>query len=91
MARIAERIYTDQQDIARLEATIRSGLESLSLRTGRTPLGKALPGRIGMEIRATVEGGLRILEKIEAAGYDVFRRRPVLKPLDWPLVLARAV
>jgi phytoene synthase len=55
------------------------------------PLGKALPGRIGMEIRATVAGGLRILEKIEKAGYDVFRRRPVLKALDWPLVLARAV
>ena len=30
------------------------------------------------EIRATVLGGLRILEKIERAGYDVFRQRPVL-------------
>ena len=55
------------------------------------PLGRALPGRIGLEIRATVQGGLRILEKIERAGYDVFRRRPVLKALDWPLLLARAV
>lgn len=55
------------------------------------PLGKALPGRIGLEIRATVAGGLRVLEKIEKAGYDVFRRRPVLKAFDWPLVLARAV
>jgi len=55
------------------------------------PLGRSLPGRIGVEIRATVEGGLRILEKIQRAGYDVFRRRPVLKALDWPVVLARAV
>jgi squalene synthase HpnC len=55
------------------------------------PLGGALPGRIGLEIRATVQGGLRILEKIEAAGYDVFRRRPVLKGLDWPVVVARAM
>jgi phytoene synthase len=54
-------------------------------------LGKTLPGRVGLEIRATVQGGLRILEKIERAGYDVFRRRPVLKALDWPLLLARAV
>ena len=54
-------------------------------------LGKALPGRVGLEIRATVQGGLRILEKIERAGYDVFRRRPVLKPFDWPLLLLRAV
>jgi phytoene synthase len=54
------------------------------------PLGRSLPGRVGMEIRATVQGGLRILDKIDAAGYDVFRRRPVLKLLDWPLLLLRA-
>ena len=54
------------------------------------PLGKALPGRIGLEIRTTVQGGLRILEKIEKAGCDVFRKRPVLRALDWPLILARA-
>ena len=53
-------------------------------------LGRSLPGRIGLEIRATVQGGLRILEKIERAGCDVFRRRPVLHPLDWPLLLLRA-
>ena len=55
------------------------------------PLGRALPGRIGLEIRATVQGGLRILDKLQAAGYDVFRRRPVLRALDWPLLLLKAV
>ena len=55
------------------------------------PLGRSLPGRIGLEIRATIQGGLRILEKIERANYDVFRRRPVLRAIDWPLLLARAV
>jgi phytoene synthase len=54
-------------------------------------LGRDLPGRIGMEIRAIVAGGLRILDKIEAAGYDVFRRRPVLGALDWPRILMRAL
>jgi phytoene synthase len=54
------------------------------------PLGRALPGRLGLEIRATVQGGLRILEKIEQAHFDVFRRRPVLRWFDWPVVLARA-
>jgi squalene synthase HpnC len=54
-------------------------------------LGKTLPGRIGLEIRTTIQGGLRILEKIERAGYDVFRRRPTLGALDWPLVLLKAV
>jgi phytoene synthase len=55
------------------------------------PLGRALPGRVGLEIRATVQGGLRILDKIQAADYDVFRRRPVLKAFDWPVLLLRAI
>jgi phytoene synthase len=55
------------------------------------PLGRRLGGRIGLEIRATVRGGLRILEKLAAARGDVFRRRPVLTWFDWPVVLARAV
>ena len=54
-------------------------------------LGRSLPGRVGLEIRATVQGGLRILDKIERAGYDVFRRRPTLQTLDWPLLLLKAL
>lgn len=54
-------------------------------------LGRVLPGRVGLEIRVTIQGGLRILEKIEAAGYDVFRRRPVLRALDWPLLMLKAL
>ncbi|MDK9702177.1 MAG: squalene synthase HpnC [Sulfuritalea sp.] len=55
------------------------------------PLGWSLPGRIGLEIRAIVAGGLRILDKIEAADYDVFKRRPMLQPLDWPLIAWRSL
>jgi phytoene synthase len=55
------------------------------------PLGRSLPGRIGLELRLIVAGGLRILDKIEAADYDVFSRRPVLKPFDWPCLLWRAL
>ncbi|HXZ49285.1 MAG TPA: phytoene/squalene synthase family protein [Usitatibacter sp.] len=55
------------------------------------PLGESLPGRIGLEIRATVAGGLAILDRIEAAGGDVFRRRPVLTKADWMRMIARAV
>jgi phytoene synthase len=53
-------------------------------------LGNALPGRIGLEIRAIVAGGLRILDKIEAANYDVFNHRPVLGAFDWPRILFKA-
>jgi squalene synthase HpnC len=55
------------------------------------PLGRALPGRIGLEIRATIQGGLRILEKLERADCDMFRHRPVLRWHDWPVMLARAL
>jgi len=55
------------------------------------PLGRSLPGRVGLEIRATVQGGLRVLDKLAAAGGDVFRRRPVLQWYDWPLLLWRAL
>ncbi len=55
------------------------------------PLAVRLPGRIGLEIRSVVQGGLRILEKLERSRGDVFRHRPVLRALDWPLLLARAL
>lgn len=54
-------------------------------------LGGDLPGRIGLEIRTIVAGGLRILDKIEAVDYDVFNRRPVLGALDWPRILLQAI
>jgi len=54
------------------------------------PLALRLPGRIGWELRLVVQGGLRILERIEAADYDVFARRPTLGPVDWGIMLWRA-
>jgi squalene synthase HpnC len=55
------------------------------------PLALRLPGRIGLEIRTVIQGGLRILEKLERVHGDVFRHRPVLTALDWPLLLCRAL
>lgn len=55
------------------------------------PLARRLPGRIGWELRLMVLGGLRILERIEAVGYDVFRHRPTLGKTDWPLLAWRAL
>lgn len=54
------------------------------------PLALALPGRIGWELRLVLLGGLRILERIEAVGFDVFRARPVLARSDWLLLAWRA-
>ncbi len=64
---------------------------SRGLMLAGAPLGHSLPGRIGLEIRATVQGGLRVLEKLERANYDMFRQRPVLRWFDWPLLFAKAL
>jgi squalene synthase HpnC len=54
-----------------------------SLMHSGAPLATRLPGRIGWELRLVVQGGLRILERIEAAHYDVFRQRPQLGKRDY--------
>ena len=58
---------------------------------GRRAAGRRLPGRIGWELRLVVQGGLRILDRIEQVGYDVFTRRPQLRPADWAVMLWRAI
>jgi squalene synthase HpnC len=55
------------------------------------PLATRLPGRIGWELRLVVQGGLRILERIEAADYDVFRHRPQLGKRDYAAMIWRAL
>lgn len=54
------------------------------------PLGSMLDGRIGLEMRMIIAGGLRILDKLQAADYDMFRHRPVLRPFDWVIMLAKS-
>jgi squalene synthase HpnC len=60
------------------------------LDSGR-PLGRILKGRIGLEMRMIIEGGARILDRIEAVGGDVFRRRPMLSKPDWALMFGRSL
>ena len=67
--------------IARVRAMLQSG----------APLAARMPGRIGLELRMIVQGGLRVLEKLDRVDGDVFRRRPMLKAWDWPLMLVRTV
>ncbi|MDH0738262.1 squalene synthase HpnC [Achromobacter spanius] len=55
------------------------------------PLARRLPGRIGLELRLVVQGGLRVLERIEASSYDVFMNRPELGAKDWAIMLWRSI
>jgi squalene synthase HpnC len=57
------------------------------------PLAHRMRGRFGAELRLIVAGGLRIADKIDTVGGDVFNHRPKLGMWDWiriaPSVLPR--
>jgi hypothetical protein len=46
-----------------------------------------VPWRLGLELRAILAGGHRILEHIERQGGNVFKRRPKLGWRDAPALL----
>lgn len=50
-----------------------------------------IPGRAGWELRLVVQGGLRILDKIEALQFATLRHRPTLQWWDAPVMLWRAL
>ncbi len=56
-----------------------------------TPLARRIPGRAGWELRLVVQGGLRILDKIEALNFATWRTRPKLTAWDVPVMLWRAL
>jgi squalene synthase HpnC len=62
-----------------------------ALMASGAPLVHRLPGRMGWELRFVVQGGLRILDKIEALGCDSFAQRPTLGAADAPLLAWRAL
>lgn len=89
-------VTEEQIAAARIDAQWR-GLMRLQVERARmlmlqgAPLARRMPGRFGWELRLIVLGGLRILEKIEAVDYDVFRQRPKLNKADWLILLWRAL
>jgi phytoene synthase len=48
-------------------------------------------GRLRYELRATWLGGVRILDRLEAGGFDVFRARPALGASDVPALAWRTL
>lgn len=86
----AGRVYTTpdpawhalmQHQVAQARVMLRSGL----------PLTRRLPGRIGLELKLVVHGGLRILERLDQLHYDIFLHRPSLQKRDWVVIFWRAL
>jgi len=55
------------------------------------PLGRALKGRIGLEMRLIILGGERILYQLHESRGDMFTRRPKLGWKDGAVMLGRAL
>ena len=55
------------------------------------PLVHRLPGRAGWELRLVVQGGLRILDKVDALQGRSLHTRPRLRGWDWCVMLGRAL
>jgi phytoene synthase len=91
-----DRIYLPQEDMRRFGVNFGEDGKTafrdlMAFEVARTrelfAKGRLLPekvhGRLKFELRFTWHGGVRILDKIEKADYDVFTRRPVVTKADW--------
>ena len=79
---------------ARTDAAMRALMNHVIDRTRQmmlfgAPLGNALPGRIGFELRMTIQGGLRILNALQTQRGNVFAR-PRLGMGDWLKMIVTA-
>jgi len=87
-------VTTEQLAARRSDAALRTLLDAQMERARHlllsgTPLGRRLKGRLGLEIRATVQGGLAVLDAL-ARREDLFAR-PRLRRRDWLGILWRAM
>jgi phytoene/squalene synthetase len=80
---------SDSRNATRLIATYAQSARAM-MHEG-APLVHNIRGRAGWELRLVVQGGLRILDKIEALGFATWRIRPKLTPGDAPIILWRAL
>ncbi len=87
-----------EEDLAarRLTAEWRSVMATVAERTRRLFADGRLVcdevhGRLRWELRLTWLGGSRILDRLEATGFDVFHHRPTLRKIDVPRLVWDAV
>ena len=79
-----------QQDAAARALLDELTQQARALMQAGAPLATRLPGRLGWELRLVVQGGLRVLDKIERLQHRTWRARPKLGTADLPVLLWRA-
>lgn len=88
---VTERHFSERRtDEAMLELMRFQWRRARQLMLAGAPLARDIGGRFGLELRLIVEGGLRILDRLEAGSEDVFAR-PRLRRSDLLVMLGRAL
>ena len=89
---ITETQMAAQQSNVNWERFMRFNVERAEtmLQTGK-PLGRILPGRMGLEMRLIIASGETIIRKLKVVNGDVFHKRPTIKAWDWPEILIKAI
>ena len=89
---ITETQMAAQQSNVNWERFMRFNVERAEtmLQNGK-PLGRILPGRMGLEMRLIIAGGETIIRKLKVVNGDVFHKRPTIKAWDWPAILIKAI
>ena len=68
-------------NLARAEAMLQAG----------KPLGHALPGRMGLEMRLIISAGEAIIRKLKAVNGNIYTKRPRIRVWDWPRIFLNAL
>ncbi len=89
VTRLALQQCTDSTNTRALVAALCGWARALMIQGA--PLALRVPGRAGWELRLVVQGGLRILEKIQRMDRAALRQRPTLSAADVPVLLWRAL
>jgi hydroxysqualene synthase len=89
---IDERELLARRDTPNIRALVADMVRwARALMAEGAPLVHSVPGRAGWELRLVVQGGSRILDKIEALEFATLRVRPKLGLRDAPPMLWRAL
>ncbi len=90
-AGVEERHFAERHsDVAMRRLVARQIIRARTFLRAGEGLGSRLSGRFGFEIRLIVQAGLRVLERLEAQGGDVFTR-PRLRRVDYLRIALRAL
>ncbi len=92
MLNVSKKMFELKENNPNIKALVKHNVErAQSLFDEGKNLLKYLDGRFKIEIKWTIAGGEKILDKIRKNDYDVFTKRPKLDRVDFILLLVKSI